>query len=78
MNVNIEQSLAGSLKWQFQPEQQGGTIRTQRKEIGYLLDEAPSLRGKLIEARWVDMVWSKAIAQAGDETGLENWPEIMP
>ena len=74
--------LAHLLKWQFQPERQGNswrnTIRAQRKEVGYLIDEAPSLRGKLIEARWLDMVWAKAVALAGDETGLENWPETMP
>lgn len=75
--------LAHLLKWQYQPERQGNswrnTIRAQRKEVGYLLDEAPSLRSKLAEARWLDMVWAKAVAQAGEETGLENcWPEVMP
>lgn len=75
--------LAHLLKWQYQPERRGNswrnTIRAQRKEVGYLLDEAPSLRGKLAEARWLDMVWTKAVAQAGEETGLENcWPEVMP
>ena len=74
--------LAHLLKWQHQPERQGNswrnTIRAQRKEVGYLLDEAPSLRGKLVDARWLDVVWAKAIAQAGDETGLDQWPEVMP
>ena len=74
--------LAHLLKWQYQPERQGAswrnTIRAQRKEVLYLLDEAPSLRGKLVEARWLDMVWAKAVAQAGDETGLEHWPETLP
>lgn len=74
--------LAHLLKWQYQPERQGNswrnTIRAQRKEVGYLLDEAPSLRGKLVEARWLDMVWSKAVAQAGDETGIDTLPEVCP
>lgn len=74
--------LAHLLKWQYQPGRQGNswqnTIRAQRKEVAYLLDEAPSLRGKLVEARWLDMVWAKAVAQAGDETGLDDWPATMP
>lgn len=74
--------LAHLLKWQYQPERQGNswrnTIRAQRKEVAYLLEEAPSLRGKLGEERWLDMVWSKAVAQAGNETGLEQWPEVLP
>lgn len=74
--------LAHLLKWQFQPERQGSswrnTIRAQRKEVSYLIDEAPSLRGKLSEAKWLDMVWAKAVAQAGDETGLDSWPQVMP
>ncbi len=74
--------MAHLLKWQYQPERQGNswrnTIRAQRKEVAYLLEEAPSLRGKLGEERWLDMVWSKAVAQAGNETGLEQWPEVLP
>src|SRR5471032_3643024 len=42
--------LAHLLKWQFQPSRRSKswkfTIRTQRKEVAYVLDEAPSLRGK--------------------------------
>lgn len=74
--------LAHLLKWQYQPERQGNswrnTIRAQRKEVGYLLDEAPSLRTKLSEARWVDMVWAKAVAQANEETGIDTFPETCP
>lgn len=74
--------LAHLLKWKFQPERQGNswarTIKAQRKEVLYLLDETPSLRGKLSDARWLDMVWSKAVAQAGDETGLDDWPDVLP
>lgn len=74
--------LAHLLKWQFQPERQGSswrnTIRAQRKEVKYLLEEAPSLKTKLDEPRWLDMVWSKAIASASNETGLDNWPNVMP
>lgn len=24
------------------------------------------------------LMWAKAMAQAGDETGLEHWPETLP
>ena len=74
--------LAHLLKWQTQPERRGNswrnTIRAQRKEIAYGLEEAPSLRAKLVESRWLDMVWSKAIAQAFDETGIDNLPDACP
>ena len=74
--------LAHLLKWQYQPDRRGAswenTIRAQRKEIAYGLDEAPSLRTKLREERWLDMVWSKAIAQAGNETNLSSWPSTCP
>lgn len=74
--------LAHLLKWQYQPERRGAswenTIRAQRKEIAYGLDEAPSLRSKLAEARWLDMVWAKAVAQAGSETGLNCFPDVCP
>src|SRR5579863_5543074 len=42
--------LAHLLKWQFQPGRRSKswqyTIRTQRKEVAYVLTEAPSLRAK--------------------------------
>ncbi|PZN70566.1 MAG: DUF29 domain-containing protein [Candidatus Methylumidiphilus alinenensis] len=74
--------LAHLLKWQFQPERRGNswrrTIIAQRKEIAYHLEEAPSLKAKLTDARWFDMVWSKALAQAASETGLDVFPEVCP
>ena len=74
--------LAHLLKWQYQPERRGAswenTLRAQRKEIAYGLDEAPSLRTKLGEPRWLDVIWSKAVAQAGNETGLNCWPDVCP
>jgi hypothetical protein len=67
--------LAHLLKWQYQPSRQSKswqyTIRTQRKEVLYLLNEAPSLRGKFNDAAWLDIVWSKARSQAEAETGLD-------
>lgn len=74
--------MAHLLKWQYQPDRRGAswekTIRAQRKEITYGLDETPSLVPKLQETRWLDMVWAKAIAQAVAETNLDCFPEICP
>ncbi len=74
--------LAHLLQWQYQPERQGAswekTIRAQRKEVRYALDESPSLMPKLEEAKWLDMVWAKAVAQAVSETGLDCFPEACP
>jgi len=76
--------LAHLLKWQCQPSRRGKswqfTICTQRKEVAYALDEAPSLRGKFSDAAWLDIVWSKARSIASDETGfdLDVFPEALP
>lgn len=74
--------LAHLLKWQYQPERRGAswekTIKAKRKEIAYALDESPSLAPKLQEARWLDMVWARAVAQAVAETGLDCFPEECP
>ena len=53
-------------------------ITALRKEIRYVLEESPSLAPKLQEARWLDMVWARAIAQAVSETGLAGFPESCP
>ena len=67
------------LKWAYQPERRGArwekTIRAQRKDLLYLLDESPSLRGKLTDPRWVDVAWSKGVALAVGETGLDCFPD---
>lgn len=74
--------LAHLLKWQYQPERRGAswekTIKAQRKEIAYALGEFPSLAPKLQEARWLDMVWARAVAQAVGETGLDCFPDECP
>ena len=74
--------LAHLLKWQYQPERRGAswekTVKAQRKEIGYVLDESPSLGPKLQEPRWLDMVWARAVAQAVNESGLDCFPEECP
>lgn len=74
--------LAHLLKWQYQPERRGAswekTIKAQRKEIAYMLEESPSLATKLDERRWLEMVWAGAIAQAVGETGLDCFPDACP
>ena len=67
------------LKWQQQPERRGAswekTIKAQRKELLYALDESPSLAAKLRDPRWIDVVWSKGVALAVSETGLDCFPD---
>lgn len=74
--------LAHLLKWQFQPERQSAswekTIKAQRKEVLYALDESPSLVPKLTETKWLEMIWAKAVAQAVNETDLDCFPEACP
>jgi hypothetical protein len=74
--------LTHLLKWQFQPTRRSKswqyTIATQRKDVAYVLLEAPSLRTKFNDDQWFDIVWSKAKSQAENETGLdiEAFPKI--
>lgn len=67
--------LAHLLKWQYQPSKRSKswqfTITTQRKEVAYVLKEAPSLKTKFSDESWVDLVWAKAKGKAEVETGLE-------
>ena len=76
--------LAHLLKWKFQPERRSkswtNTMRTQRKEVLYVLNEAPSLKRRFDEAKWIDLVWSKARVQAESETGIDfdDFPQACP
>ena len=74
--------LAHLLKWRHQPERRGRswqrTIKEQRRGINYHLDETPSLKAKLNEAKWWDGVWADALLQAIQETGLDSFPEACP
>lgn len=74
--------LAHLLKWRYQPERRGSswqrTIKERRRGISYRLDETPSLKAKLNEAKWWDSVWADAVSQAVQETDLEYFPEICP
>jgi hypothetical protein len=74
--------LAHLLKWQYQPARRGNswrrTIKVQRRDVEYVLDDAPSLRGKFSDSAWLSFVWEKAVVAASNETGLENFPEDCP
>jgi hypothetical protein len=74
--------LAHLIKWQFQPERRSKswsrTISIQRKDVAYLLSEAPSLRTKFNDAAWFDVVWGKSVVSASNETGLDCFPDDCP
>lgn len=74
--------LSHLLKWQYQPERRGAswekTIKAQRKDIRYVLDESPSLQPKLQEPKWLDVVWAKAVADAVTDTKLDCFPDACP
>ncbi|KML69999.1 DUF29 domain-containing protein [Pectobacterium peruviense] len=71
--------IAHLLKWKYQPERRGSswekTVKAQRKDVAYALKESPSLKTKLNDPDWYDVIWSKAVAIATDETQLENLPD---
>ena len=70
------------LKWQVQPGLRGAswrkTLRTQRREIGKLLDESPSLRRLVPEL--VREAFPDAVKDAVDETDLpaDRFPVDCP
>ena len=74
--------MAHLLKRQFQPERQGRswqiTIRNQRRAIALHLKQVPSLKLKLNDAEWLEVVWGDAVYQASKETGLDSFPEACP
>ncbi len=67
--------FAHLLKWQYQPARRSKswqyTIATQRKEVMYVLDEAPSLHTKFHDEKWMAIVWAKAKSQAEADTGID-------
>jgi hypothetical protein len=70
------------LKWDYQPEQRSGswksTIRTQRREIKFLLLDNPSLKRSVQDASI--SVYPDSKTSASDETGLPEsaFPETCP
>ncbi len=74
--------LSHLLKWQFQPNRKGSsweiTIRNQRRAIALHLKQVPSLKAKLNDAEWWEVVWGDSVTQASKETGLGNFPASCP
>ncbi len=70
------------LKWKYQPEQRSaswaGTIRVQRKDLGKLLKDSPSLR-RFLEPEALD-AYTDAVELASFETGIPEaeFPENNP
>lgn len=74
--------LARLLTWQFQPERRSAstekTVSAYRKQVRYVLDGAPSLMSKSDEPRWLDMIWTSAVAWAVGESGLDCFSDACP
>ncbi len=70
------------LKWKYQPEKRSTswrlTILEQRRELGYLLEESPSLRPAVSKA--VGSVYSHSVKGASTETDLpcSAFPDHCP
>ena len=64
------------LKWQYLPDLRskswGYTIRNQRNELSYLLEESPSLRTLLLER--IAVAYPRAVKDALEETGFLRSP----
>jgi Domain of unknown function DUF29 len=74
--------LGHLLKWEFQPSKRSKswfiTLRQQRREIGYLLEENPSLKPYLLEA--LEKAYKSGLDLAVRETSLtdEDFPDQCP
>ncbi len=74
--------LAHLLKWQLQPARRSPswlrTMRDQRRSIERVLKKQPSLKPALKDEDWIGQAWDDAVALAGKETGLEEFPDRLP
>ena len=63
------------LKWTFQPNYQSrswaNTINEQRRRIGRVIKDSPSLKNSLNDTEWFNDIWQSALYQAVSETGLD-------
>ena len=63
------------LKWTFQPNNQSrswaNTINEQRRRIGRVIKDSPSLKNSLNDTEWFNDIWQSALYQAVSETGLD-------
>jgi len=74
--------LAHLLRWHFQPTRRGAswevTVRNQRKAITLHLKQVPSLKAKLSDAEWWEVVWGDAISLAARDVGTGAFLECCP
>jgi hypothetical protein len=70
--------IAHLLKWQFQPAGRGtswsATIRLQRREIKFALNQMLSLRHCFDDEQWLAVIWDSGHDLAEAETGMEIPP----
>ena len=63
------------LIWTFQPNYQSrswaNTINEQRRRIGRVIKDSPSLKNSLNDTEWFNDIWQSALYQAVSETGLD-------
>jgi hypothetical protein len=68
------------LKWSYQPEHQSrswrSTINTQRRELGLVLGDSPSLRPYAVSE--LTKAYEHGRDDAEDQTGLLHLPQICP
>jgi len=82
MESRLEVLLMHLLKWQIQQDRRSKswqrTIKDQRRRLGKLLQENPSLKSVLAES--IADVYPSAVIAAANETGLdeEHFPETSP
>jgi hypothetical protein len=82
LTSRLQVLLMHLLKWRYQPELRskswGYTIRNQRNELAYLLEESPSLRTLLIER--IAVAYPRAVKDALEETGFlrSPFPALCP
>lgn len=74
MESRLEVLLMHLLKWQFQPSHRSRswqlTIKDQRRRLGKLLQDNPSLKAVLSES--IEEVYPSALIAAANETGLDD------
>ena len=82
LNSRMSVLLAHLIKWQYQSGRRGSswvrTIKIQRLEVAYELNDIPSLKPLLHDMEWVNIVWGKAVLIAINETGMDVFPESCP
>lgn len=74
--------LCHLLKWQHQADRRGGswqrTIREQRRALQARLERTPSLKSMLNDGNWWQEIWADAVADAANQTGLDQFPDVCP